>query len=315
MTPAQRLFWQRVQDRASRLQPDLAREVLRAFQRLRTELGDINLLKLLETNQIDRIIAEAMDQNTLRDAFLPVRERIRLAVRDAVNVSARDLPAAARTVGVGFDILNPRVIDAIRRLETQVIGSMETGVRETVRQIVERGLTDGLAPRAVARQLRDHLSLAPNQEQAVANFERMLREGDVEALTRQLRDRRFDSTLKKALAGEGLTDEQISRMTAAYRARMEAFNANTIARTAALDAQKLGQKLTWDAAIARGDVDGSRLTKTWVGVMDDRERPTHVAMEGQTVPYDQPYSNGQMVPGDTEYNCRCLSIFRLKPAA
>jgi hypothetical protein len=29
------------------------------------------------------------------------------------------------------------------------------------------------------------------------------------------------------------------------------------------------------------------------------------------VPADQPYSNGQMVPGEDEYNCRCISAFFL----
>lgn len=315
MTPAQLLFWKRVQLRASRLQPDLAREVLRAFQALRNELGDINLLKLLETNQIEKIISEALSQTTLRDAFLPVRERIRDAVREAVKNTARDLPKVAQKLGGGFDILNPKIIEGIQTLESKVITTLEDGVRDTVRQIVERGLRDGEGPKSMARALRDHLSLAANQEAAVHNFERMLEEQDGEALTRELRDRRFDGTLKKAFAGDGLTSAQIEKMTAAYRSRMENFNAETIARTASLDSQKLGQKLTWEAAIERGDVDGGDLTKTWVGVMDDRERPSHVAMEGETVPFDQSYSNGQMVPGESEYNCRCISIVRLTRAA
>jgi hypothetical protein len=170
-------------------------------------------------------------------------------------------------------------------------------------------------PRTIARDLRDRLSLAPTQEAAVENFQRLLEDGDTEAFTRELRDRRFDGTIRKAFAGGGLTKEQVAKMVESYRLRMETFNAETIARTAALDAQKLGQKLTWDAAVARGDLDGGRLTKTWTGVMDSRERPEHVAMEGQTVPYNDPYSNGQMVPGDDEFNCRCISLFRLSPSA
>jgi len=47
--------------------------------------------------------------------------------------------------------------------------------------------------------------------------------------------------------------------------------------------------------------------------MDSRERDSHIAMEGDTVPWDQLYSNGQMIPGDTEYNCRCVSIYRQRP--
>jgi hypothetical protein len=163
------------------------------------------------------------------------------------------------------------------------------------------------------------IGLAPNQLKAVDNFRQMLETGDAEALTRALRDRRFDKTIRNALKGDGLTPEQIDRMTDAYRKRFLAFNAETNTRTAALDAQKLGQRLTWEQAVARGDVDGSRLTKRWSGTLDDRERDSHLAMEGETVPWDQPYSNGQMQPGDSEYNCRCVSIYEtrgtVKPGA
>jgi len=82
-------------------------------------------------------------------------------------------------------------------------------------------------------------------------------------------------------------------------------------RTATLDALKKGQDLSWRDAIEKGVVVGT-LTKTWVTVHDDRVRPEHVAMDGQTVPFDAPYSNGQMVPGETDYNCRCISRVTVK---
>ncbi len=49
------------------------------------------------------------------------------------------------------------------------------------------------------------------------------------------------------------------------------------------------------------------------------DRPTkrdeHVPMNGETVPYDQPYSNGQMIPGEGDYNCGCLSRYHLQRVA
>ena len=32
-------------------------------------------------------------------------------------------------------------------------------------------------------------------------------------------------------------------------------------------------------------------------------------MQDEVAQFDQPYSNGQMVPGDDEYNCRCVESF------
>jgi SPP1 gp7 family putative phage head morphogenesis protein len=213
------------------------------------------------------------------------------------------------TTPVRFNVLAPNVVDGIRALDSRVLANLKDEIRETVRAYVEQGLRDGQSPAAIARGLRDVIGLAPNQLDAVNNFRRMLEEGDREALTRLLRDRRFDAQLEKAFAGDGLSSAQIDKMTDAYRKRMVAFNAETNTRTAALDAQKLANHLSWEEAVASGRIDGGALFKRWATVRDDRVRPEHQAMEGEVVKWDEYYSNGQMVPGESDYNCRCLSVF------
>jgi hypothetical protein len=98
-------------------------------------------------------------------------------------------------------------------------------------------------------------------------------------------------------------------MTEAYRRKFLAWNAETNARTMANNAQKLGQRLTWEAAVERGDVDGGHLIKRWAGVLDDREREEHVAMEDEVVGWDEHFSNGEMTPGESTYNCRCIAVY------
>lgn len=61
-----------------------------------------------------------------------------------------------------------------------------------------------------------------------------------------------------------------------------------------------------EALMAVGESTGRVFTKTWMGVGDALERDEHLAMEGETVPIDQPFSNGLMFP--SEPNCRCASI-------
>lgn len=59
------------------------------------------------------------------------------------------------------------------------------------------------------------------------------------------------------------------------------------------------------AALSAG---GKRqFTKEWSGVLDDRERDEHLAMEGETVAVDAEFSNGLMYP--SEPNCRCTLIY------
>jgi SPP1 gp7 family putative phage head morphogenesis protein len=48
-------------------------------------------------------------------------------------------------------------------------------------------------------------------------------------------------------------------------------------------------------------------TKTWSGVLDDKERDEHLEMEGETVDIDAEFSNGLQYP--SEPNCRCSLLY------
>ena len=67
-------------------------------------------------------------------------------------------------------------------------------------------------------------------------------------------------------------------------------------------------------------VENGFVFKTWHGMLDKRERKSHVAMEGTTIPIDEPFDvNGSqmMMPGDDSLgaspaeivNCRCWLTF------
>ena len=305
MSPAEQLFWSRVTNRARGQQPEIARALLKALERLRLSYSEAEIARLIQSGEAYRIVEVAFNDAKLQQAYAPVRDKIRYGVQEGFTFTARDLPKQ-KTIQVAFDILTPQVREAIQQLETKVITTLKESIRETVRQHVAAGIEAGKAPKAIAKGLRDVIGLAPNQEQAVRNFEAALRSGDAaKALGYQLRDRRFDKSLKSGT----FTDEKIDRMVTAYRKRMVAWNAETNARTAQLDSMKLGQKLAIDDAVKLGVYDPKRLVKTWVGVMDERERPEHVAMEAETVLYQMPYSNGEDIPGESTFNCRCLSRY------
>ena len=312
------VFWLRVQRRAAIYEPDMARALLRAFELLRQQLSTVEVEQMVANGDVDAVITRVLSDPQFEKAVTAFRQQTLKVADRGVAYFARDIPAAfsAGQALIGFNILSPTVVNAIRALDSKVMQTLKDDTRETVRAFIENGLRDGVNPRTVGRQLRTVVGLAPNQLEAIQNFERMLKAGDREALTRALRDKRFDGTLKRALGanGQGLTDEQIAKMVEAYRKRMVAFNSETLARTATLDSFKLGQQLAYQDAIDKGLIPPDRLTKTWRGVLDNRERPEHVAMEGETVPFRDLYSNGEMIPGDSTYNCRCLSRFHIAPA-
>lgn len=314
MTPAERNFWMRAQRRVAGLSPEVAAAILRAFAIIRDSLTDAELERIVRSGNVDQLFRTALTEAVLDRAFIPLRQRLRAGVETNFKYFARDLPKGGMVDGqiaVAFDVLNPRVVQAIRDLDTRVIDRLRTDVRDVVRAHVENGLRGGVNPRETARSLRTVIGLAPNQEEAVRNYRRALEGGDGarSPFAYQLRDRRFDATVK---AGK-LTPEKIDRMVGAYRKRFIAWNAETNARTASLDAMKAGQRLSWESAVDRGIVDRGRLTKRWVGVKDERERPEHLAMEGETVPFDARFSNGEMVPGDSTWNCRCIALYQQQP--
>lgn len=88
----------------------------------------------------------------------------------------------------------------------------------------------------------------------------------------------------------------------------DASRAYTIART---EVHSLAGFAQHEAAAQTGVL----LYKEWVSTMDGRTRDSHMAMNGETVPMDEPYSNGLMQPGDPDgdpgqtVNCRCNEIY------
>jgi hypothetical protein len=222
MTETQRRFFDLAHQRVSRLEPEVALAVLAVFRTVVASLKDAEIARLIASGAFERITTHILSESLLDRATASLRQQLRRTTETSFRLNVPYLPKAGKidgTVAVFFDRLNPRVIDALRTLETRVITTLNEDIRETVRQHLARGIEAGAAPRTIAKGLRDVIGLSPRGEQAVANFETMLREGDREALTRLLRDRRFDRTLERAFGpdGKGLTEKQIDSMVSAYR--------------------------------------------------------------------------------------------------
>lgn len=77
-----------------------------------------------------------------------------------------------------------------------------------------------------------------------------------------------------------------------------------------------GHRVRSEGALAAGDDlqrVGLTVTKTWRGVMDQRERDAHIALEGVTIPYDEMFElDGYKAPApglfevaELDVNCRC----------
>lgn len=292
MSPRDRALWMRFQRRANSLAPALRKELLDAFQAIRDALTDEQVTSLIEQGRFDAIVDDALLDRSLR----PLREKLVESVQRGFKATVPDLPKAGRVDGqmaVGFDTLNPRNIDAVRQLDSRVVNTLKEEVRDVARAYVENGLRDGKSAKAIGRELRQVIGMSPRQAENAAKYEAKLR----------------------ALVKHPLTDAQIEKKVAAYTKRAVAQNAEVNARTATLDSLKLGQHLSWQDAIDQGIVKREDLWKRWTTVGDDRVRDEHVAMNGEEVPFSNFYSNGEDVPGQSTFNCRCISRYFIKRAA
>lgn len=305
MSPAERLARRRFIARTAKLEPVLRDALLETWDEIAAALKPGELEALIRAGTLDALISD----DFLDRELVKYQAVYQATMREAAVLMAKDIPGLA-AAGV-FNVLNPRVIDAVQKLDTKVVRGLKEEIRGTVRDYVEAGLREGIGPRTLARGLRETIGMAPNQAQAVRNFRTYLEEGKFKtALDRKLRDKRFDRTLQKLAGTDGrLPKAQVDKMVDAYRRRMIAFNAETHARSAAIDALKKGQDLSWADAVEKGYVDGTRLRKRWVTVGDSRVRPEHAAMNGEEAAWDEAYPNGDSTPGENDYNCRCRSQY------
>jgi hypothetical protein len=319
VTPAEARVLRAVEAAARLGAPDMRAAVLRLWRTLRQALSDAEIERLVRSGAVEELVRTLVTIAEADATTAPVREAIRETYRRAAEAGIRSLPLpTARTIGVAFDFLNPTIVEAIRTLESKALGTLTTEVAETVRVVVRQGIEAGVGPRALVPTLRKSIGLAPSQAQEVANFRAALESGDfAKARGYQLRDKRFDATLKRLAKEKGsLTPAQVETMTARYRERRIAWNAETQSRTAMLDASRAGQRASWESTIANGDLDRRRVRKRWVTTKDGRQRPEHDAMHGVEVAFDKtfPVDGGVMVPGENAYNCRCVALYRYAPA-
>lgn len=321
----------RIRARATRAAPELARRELAAYRVIRQVLSEEELVRAIDAGRVEAMIADLLSDRAMDPAMQSLRLLMEQTIVDAARGQRVVLPSSLQP-GV-FGVLSDRIIQSSRELQTVAIDRLKVAVRETVRQAVVEGIEAGVNPRTVAREVRASVGLSPTQERWVANFRRELETGDRAALNRVLAKeqiRRPDGARisRSGHAGnQGLTQLQLQRLSArlgtdplppdqvntlveAYRRRLLALNAEAHSRTIALQSQKVSQQATWEDLIARGQVDPTRVRRTWLIVGspngDGRNRPEHREMDGQVVRWGERYSNGQMVPGETDWSCRCL---------
>ena len=189
------------------------------------------------------------------------------------------------SVDYSFNRLDPRTIAFAREQAGTLITEVTGKDRAILRQVLMDGVRQGKAPKALAADLRDTLTLTSRQ----AASTQAVYEGTRAALLEQ------GSSISAAEAGaERARDKAYER---ALRTRSE-----TIARTEISRAQNAGSFLGWQQAIETGFASPDS-RKRW---MADGSSPCDLCapVDDSIVQWDEPFDNGVMMP-PAHPNCKC----------
>lgn len=288
----------------------MRRAFLEAVNKIKDSLSLRQLEDLLTQGRVDDALALATAAITqMADTFVSF---IVVAGADTAQFIGNKM-----NLVISFDQTNYRSVEMMRQNRLRLISEFTTEQREATREALVAGISEGANPRIQARAFRDSIGLTAYQQRAVNNYRRLLQENSSEALTRDLRDRRFDASIVRALSnGKALGTAEIERMVERYQDRYLKYRSEVIARTEALRSAHQGTELMYEQAMATGDLDSTRLIRRWVTARDERVRGSHRAMNGQLRPFGVPFISGAghslKYPGDPDapasevIQCRCV---------
>ena len=293
--------------------------------------------------EIEKAIADSDESRVVAllqiGLFAGLMELLRTAYVTGAKAEAKGIKATG--VQKDLDVHAPDVSSFLSGQARSLLDQAAIDEARAVRAILQTGQASGQSARKTALDLIGRISkqtgkrsggvvgLSGNFAESVANARTQLLSGNATEMKKYLlrarRDRRFDASVESAIRdGRPLKADDVNKIVGRYADRLLVTQAETIAQTYVAEAFNEGRDQAWRQIIERSK---GRLTftKKWKARMDGRERPTHGAMNGQTVQADQPFVSPRgamlMFPCDSSLGaplserarCRCIAEYSMVP--
>lgn len=329
---------QRVLDELERI---YGARIRRAFERSVQDwrngvrVGEVT--RMLAAGDVASALAAIGIADTL---FRDIEAEIEQAFEQAGRAFTKLLPKNVRDprgllVQFRFDLRHPQAEQWLRTQAGQFITRLAEGQRASIMSALVQGLREGRNPRSVALDVVGRIDPASGlrkggilglndlQRGYLTNAERYLRAGDGAYLRLELRDRRFDARIKRAMRlGEPIPESLIERALGRYSDRMLRHRGEMVSRTETLNALRAGKHNAFVQGAQTAGVPADAVIREWSDTGDGKVREDHAAADGQTVTGDEPFVVGgyQMrFPGDSSLGapaeqtmvCRCQEIHRI----
>lgn len=310
---------------AEGMDPKIARAFIAAIEAIRTRIPAEDIARMIERRDYTSIekAFEAYFTSLEWEAYAKAIEQAVLAGVKATSTTQGVINGAQADFEIAVG-LNPRLEQFAITMTSTRIREIDQTTRDTIRQVLQRGLTAGDGPFAIARQIRGSIGLTPFQESAVSNYEKMLRALDSEALKRKLRAPRTDGYVGRAIENDKpLSDAQIRSLVDRYRDRYIKYRANVIGRTESIRAVQGAQYELFQDMISSGQIDARQVRRKWINTGDDLVRNSHVQIPqmnpkgvGQAETFTSPlgpilYPGDPSALGANTIQCRCAVFARI----
>jgi hypothetical protein len=304
---------------------------LKAVQDHASKINQAALIEALDRGDIDAAVNIAAINKSV---LYPVDAEI----TNAFIVSGQSIAAAAPVYAgsFGFDGRATEAADWAKQHVGGLITRIEQDQREAIRNVVSENIGNGVNTRKSALEIAGRIGpggrrqgglvgLNAPQIEAVRNARADLANLDERYFTRELRDKRFDPLVKRAIRDKKpLSQVDIDRVAGRYADKQLAHRAKTIARTESLTALREGRRQGIEQAIAQGVMSADTIMREWSATMDRRTRRDHMIMDGKkvqglTAPWVLPDGSMMMYPGDTSMGasaeqtiqCRCIEEYNV----
>lgn len=270
---------------------DIGGEVERAFRRavesLRSDIDMGALTSALRSGNLKRAedivgaasITERMGQGG-KDSVLGQLSR---ALETGGESAARQLPSRIREPVGSLDLTNPEAIRYLRETRPSLIQEVSLSTQEAVREVLQRGMEEGLPAPRMAREIRNLVGLTQESASHVQNLRRQLETGVIDGQTPPWERRLSAAEARQArrlFDQENPSPEQIDALVTRYAEQLTDNRAKSIARTETHRAFEEGKQAIWDQAEQKGYLDKDTTRQFWLVTGDERLRESHKAIPG-----------------------------------
>lgn len=329
------------------LEPALAREFAKAIEGIRSQAVLSAIAELIEAGRFGEV-STALGVDSAR--FSMLAEKLREVFVAGAAQGAVELPVLRYGTGrrqtrirFSFDLRNPEAEAWLSRYGGQLITGIVEDQRRLILEVIRAGLAAGQGPRdtaldlvgrigATGRRTGGLIGLTTEQARYVLNAREALQSGEPAVMQgyfeRKLRDQRFDSIVKRAIAaGQPVAAKDVEKITARYADRLLQRRGENIARTETLTAFSAAREEAFRQAIASGALLAENVEGVWGATGDGRTRHSHMALNGQRKKFGVPFVTirgaRMLFPGDTSLgappeetiNCRCTKLYKVDHVA